>query len=200
MLKKLAPRDRLALMVAGIAVAVFLLAEFGLLPLYDLLHASTGGVEDKELTLRRDQRLVAGAGNLPALRAAADQDLKRAEVGLLESPSAPLANAEWQRIIRELADQKGVELISSEVLRTQGLSPDYSLVAGRALIRCRLDQLVDLLAAFGTSPKLLVATNLHVTPLTGDAQKRLQVEIAVAAPMRATKQKAAERGQGTEAR
>jgi len=197
MLEKLAPRDRLALTVAGIAVAVFLLAEFGLLPLYDLLHASTGGVEERELTLRRDQRLVAGAANLPALRAAADQELKSAEAGLLESPNAPLANAEWQRILRELADQKGVELTSSEVLHIQDLSPDYSLVAGRAQIRCRLDQLVDLLAAMGTSPKLLAVTSLHIVPLIGDPQKRLQVEILIDAAMRAVKQGTGDRGQGT---
>ena len=188
MLEKLTSRDRLAVKVAAAAVAVFLVAEFGLLPLYDLLHGRSGGVEEKELTLRRHQRLVATAAALPGLRAAADQELKDAESGLLESPTPPLANAEWQRIVRELADQKGLELGSTEVVHMQDLSPDYSLVTGRAQIRCRLDQLVELLVAMATSSKLLAATNLRVASIQGDPQKRLQVEITISAAMRAAKQ------------
>jgi len=187
MLEKLSPRDRTMLKVAAAAVAVFLLAQFGLLPLYDLLRGSSGGIEEKELTLRRYQRLVAAAATLPATRAAADQKLKDAESGLLESPSVSLANAEWQRLVRELADQKGLELGSSEVLRVESLSPDYSLVVGRAQIHCRVEQLVDLLVALATSPKLLAATNLRVAPMGSDPQRQLQVEITIGAAMRAVK-------------
>lgn len=193
MLEKLTPRDRLVVKVAAIAVAVFLVAQFGVLPLYDSLSSSSGGIDEKELTLQRYQRLVAEGATQPATRSAAEQKLKEAEAGLLESSSASLANAEWLRIVRELADQKGLELSSSEVLRVEDLSPDYSLVLGRAQIRCRLDQLVDLLVALATSPKLLAATNLRITPLGGDPQKRLQVEITIGAAMRAVKQEAGKR-------
>ncbi len=187
MLEKLSPRDRLMVKVAAGAVAVFLVAQFGVLPLYDLLATSSGGIEEKELTLRRYQRLVATTATLPATDAAAEQRLKDAESGLLEGPSESLAKAEWQRIVRALAEQKGLQIGSSEALRVEKLSPDYALVTGRVALGGRLDQLVDLLALMAASPKLLAATNLRVTPLGNDPQRRLQVEITISAAMRAVK-------------
>ncbi len=187
MLEKLTPRDRVALKVAGIALALFLAVDFVILPFYDAVQASSGGIEKKELTLRRYQRLVALAEGQPAQRAAAEQRLKDAEAGLLVGPSESLANAEWQRLVRELAKGKGLELSSSEVLRVEKLSPDYALVTGRVALNARLDQLVDMLVAMATSPKLLAANGLKVTPMQGDAQKRLQVDMTISAPMRAAK-------------
>lgn len=187
MFEKLSPRDRIALKLAVVALAIFLVTRFGVFPLYDELGKSPEEIGQKELMLRRYQRLVAESATQPATRSAAEERLKDLESGLLESPSVSLANAEWQRLMRELADQKGLELSSSEVLRVEGLSPEYALILGRVQLRCRLDQLVDLLVALATSPKLLAATNLRVTPLQGDPQKRLQVELTIGAPMRAVK-------------
>ena len=187
MLEKLTPRDRIALKVAGVALVLFLVADFGVLPLSDALQASSQGIEKKELTLRRYQRLVALASSQPASHAAAEKSLGDAEAGLLESPSESLANAEWQRLVRELAKEKGLELSSSEVLRVEKLSPDYALVTGRVALAARLDQLVDMLVAMATSPKLLAANSLKVTPMGGDPQKRLQVEMTISAAMRAAK-------------
>lgn len=194
MLEKLSPKDRVALKVAVAAVAVFVLAQFGVLPLLDSLRGSAGGTGEKELMLRRYRHLVAESAAEPVLRSVAEGRLKDLESGLLESPTVPLANAEWQRIVRELADSKGIELNSSEVLRVENLSTDYTLVLGRVQLRCRLEQLVDLLAAVATSPKLLVAANLRVGALQGDAQKRLQVDLTIGAPMRAAKTAAGETG------
>lgn len=187
MLEKLTPRDRVALKVAGVSLLFFLVADFVALPVYDALETSSGGIEKKELTLRRYQRLVASAAAQPATRVAVEERLRDAESGLLESPSETLADAEWQRLVSELAREKGLELTSSEVLRTEKLSPDYALVTGRVALSARLDQLVDLLVALASSRKLLDATSLKVRPLQGDPQKKLQVEIVVGAAMRAAK-------------
>jgi hypothetical protein len=187
MLEKLSPRDRVALKVAAAAVALFLVVQLGVLPLFDKMRGTPREVGEQELMLRRYQRLVAESTSQGRIRAAAEARLKDLESGLLESASPSLANAEWQRLMRDLADQKGLELGSSEVLRVEGLSSDYAMVLGRVQLRCRLDQLVDLLVALATSPKLLRATALKVSALQGDPQKRLQVELTIGALMRATK-------------
>jgi hypothetical protein len=187
MLEKLSPRDRVALKVAAAAVALFLVVQLGVLPLLDKMRGTPREVGEEELMLRRHQRLVAESTSQGRIRAAAEARLKDLESGLLESASPSLANAEWQRLMRDLADQKGLELGSSEVLRVEGLSSDYAMVLGRVQLRCRLDQLVDLLVALATSPKLLRATALKVSALQGDPQKRLQVELTIGALMRATK-------------
>ena len=147
MFEKLSRRDRIALGVGVGAAALFLLLNFGVFPLFERLDISPEVVQQKEVELRRDKRLLAEAELEKAHLSAASERLKGLETGLLESSSPALANAEWQRLVGQLADSKGIELGTSELLRIQDLGAGYSLVTGRVQFRCRLDQLVDFLAA-----------------------------------------------------
>ena len=183
MLEKLQEKDRVALILCAVAVGLFLLVQFGVFPLLDRLPRGPGGIQDKELTLRRYQRLLGESGQAQSSLTAAQQRLTSLESGLLESPSATLANAEWQRLLRELADSQGLQLGSSEFIRTQDLGSGYSMVLGRIQLRCRLDQLVPFLVALADSPKLLAVTQLRVFALQNDPQNGLNVELTIGAPM-----------------
>ncbi len=187
MLANLKKRDRNALLAAGATVVLFLLIRFVVFPILDSAPKSGNGIEEKELSLKRAQRLVAASATESANLAAVEQKVKGLEGGLLESSSVSLANAEWQRVIREMADSKDLGLGSSEFLRVLPLSPEYQLVTGRVQLNCRLDQLVDFIIAMGSAPKLLTVTNLRLAPLQGDAQKRMTVDMTVGAVMRAEK-------------
>jgi hypothetical protein len=144
-------------------------------------------VQQQEVELRRDKRLLAEAElERTHLTAAADR-LKGLESGLLDSPTPSLANAEWQHLVGQLADSKGIQLGSSEFLRIQGRGAGYSLVTGRVQLRCRLDQLVDFLVALATSPKLLSVTSLSVSALQGDPQGTLNVQLTIGAATRTVK-------------
>ncbi len=187
MLAKLRPRDRIALALGAIAATLFLVMKFGVFPLLDRLPEGPKAIEEKELTLRLSQRLVAASGIEQTKLTTAQERLKSLEASLLESTSPSLANAEWQRLVRELADSKGIELGSSEFLRMQDLSPDYALVTGRVQLRCRLDQLVDFLVAVATSPKPLSIRRLRISTSQGDPEKRMNVELMIGAAMRAVK-------------
>ncbi len=188
MFEKLGRRDRIALGLGVGATALFLLLNFGVLPLFERLGTSAEAVQQKEVELRRDKRLLAEAELEKIHLAAAGDRLKGLEAGLLESPSPSLANAEWQRLVGQLADSKGIQPGSSEFLRTQDLGTGYSLVIGRVQLRCRLDQLVDFLVALATSPKLLSVTGLLVNPLQGDPQGTLNVQLTIGAAIRTVKQ------------
>ena len=192
MLKKLSRRDRIALTAAAITAVLFVLLNFGVLPLLDHLGTSPEEVQQKEVELRRDKRLLAEAElEKGHLTAAADR-LKGLEAGLLESPSPSLANAEWQHLVGQLADSKGIQLGSSEFLRIQERGAGYSLVTGRVQLRCRLDQLVDFLVALATSPKLLSVTALSVSAPQGDPQGTLNVQMTIGAAIRTVKPVSAE--------
>jgi hypothetical protein len=187
MLNKLSPRDRIALILAAAATALFLLVNFIVFPLLDRFTHDSDSVGQEEVTLRRYQRLLSEAELKKAQLAAAQQGLRGLEAGLLESSSTSLANAEWQHLVGELADRKGVELGSSEFLRVQNLSPEYSLLTGRLQLRCRLDQLVDFLVAMASSPKLFSIERMTISGPQGDAQKRVSVQLVVGAAVHATK-------------
>jgi hypothetical protein len=177
----------MAVVVAAGATALFLLVNYAVFPLLDRFTHDPEAVGQEEVTLRRYQRLLSEAELKKTQLTVAQKDLKGVEAGLLESPSTSLANAEWQHLVRELADRKGIELGSSEFLRVQNLSPEYSLLTGRVQLRCRLDQLVDFLVAMASSPKLLSVTRMTVSGPQGDAQKRVNVQLVVGAAVRAVK-------------
>ncbi len=182
-------------MMGAVGVGLFLVIRFVAFPLLDRLPQSPGSIEGKELTLERYQRLVRESALEQARLTNARERLTSLESGLLESPSASLANAEWQRLVRESADSQGIELGSSEFLRTEDLRGEYSLVIGRAQLRCRLDQLVAFLVALADSRKLMSVTRMRIWALQGDEQKRLNVELTIGAAMSTAKLKEDTRGQ-----
>jgi len=186
--EKLSRRDRIVLIIGVAATALFTLFNFGVFPMLDHLGTSPEVVQQREVELRRDQRLLADAKLEPAHFTAAEARLKGLEAGLLESSSPFLANAEWQRLVGQLADSKGIQISSSEFLRTQELEVGYSLVTGRANFRCRVDQLVDFLVALASSPKLLSVTGLTVYGARGDSQEMPNVELTIGAVIRTVKQ------------
>jgi hypothetical protein len=188
MLAKLSRRDRIALTAAAVAAVLFMLLNFGVFPLLEHLGSSPEVVQQNEVELRRDMRLLAEAELERTHLSAAGERLKGLEAGLLESSSPSLANAEWQRLVGQLADSKGIELGSSEFLRTQELGAGYSLVTGRVQFRCRLDQLVDFLVALAGFPRLLSVTSLTVTGSQGDPQGKLNVQLIIGAATRTLKQ------------
>jgi hypothetical protein len=188
MLAKLSRRDRIALTAAAVAAALFMLLNFGVFPLLEHLGSSPELVQQNEVELRRDKRLLAEAELEKAHLSAAADRLKGVEAGLLDSPVPSLANAEWQRLVGQLADSKGIQLGSSESLRIQELGAGYSLVTGRVQLRCRLDQLVDFLVALATAPKLLSVTGLTVSAPQGDPQGKLNVQLTIGAATRTVKQ------------
>jgi hypothetical protein len=83
--------------------------------------------------------------------------------------------------VGQLAESKGIDLGSSELLRTQDLGSGYSLVTGRVQFRCRLDQLVDFMVALSGFPKLLSVTGLSVVAVQGDPQGRVLVRLTIGA-------------------
>jgi hypothetical protein len=188
MLSKLSQRDRMVLLV-GAALALFLLVgNYVVWPVLDELAENSGAVQQDEIELQRDQHLLAHAAVEETRVAAASDHLKELEAGLLEGASPSLANAEWQHVVNQLADSKGITLGSSEFLRVQDLGAGYSLVTGRLQFHCRLNQLVDFLVGMAASPKLLSVTHLVVTASQGDPQGLLNVELTVGAAARTMKQ------------
>jgi hypothetical protein len=188
MFKKLSRRERIALGAGVGAATLFIVLNYGAFPLLEGLDTSAEVIQQKEVELRRDQRLLAETELEKTHLRAARERLKGLEAGLLESSSPSLANAEWQKLVGQLADSKGIEAGSREVLRVQELGAGYSLVTGRVQFRCRLDQLVDFLAALAAFPKLLSVADVDVISPQGDPKQKLIVQLTIGAATRTVKQ------------
>ena len=188
MFSKLERRDRIALLIGGAAVLLFLALTYVVQPLLDRLSQSAGAALQKEITLRRDQRLLARTQFEKTHGVELSEHLKALEAGLIESASPSLANAEWQKTAGEVAERSGIVLGSSEFLRTRDLGSGYSLITGRLQFRCRIDQLVAFLSGLAAAPKLLSVVSVSVTATQGDPQNTLNVQLTVGAAVRTTAQ------------
>ncbi len=176
---RLSPRDQRTLKVGGVVAGFLLLLYLGLY-FFDPLVAENPQVEEKELLLQRYLRL-AGSTEVKTQLAEREERRTALRAGLLESRSVSLAGAEWQRLVRDLAESKGIELVRSEFLRVQETNSEYSLVSGRVQFRCRPDQLVDFLIALANSPKLLSVPQLKAYSLANDPEKRLVIDMTIGA-------------------
>ena len=176
-------RDKRALAVAGAAVALFLLFQFAVFPLWDGWQQGRINLPVLERTLLKYRQAVAATGLRNAEATSLETRLREEEAGLLSSDSAALASAELQDVVKQLTAAQSIPIGSSNFLPTKPLGADYVQVPLGVQFPCQLDQLVNLLQALAQSPKNLRVLRLQIQA-TNVAEKLLQVNLTVGGVMR----------------
>ncbi len=179
---KLSKRDRKLLWLAGIAVSLYLLMNYWVLPYYDSLAESREKIPVQERRYANYQGILGGKSSAQEALAAAQQRLAGLEAGLLSSGSDALASAELQGLLKNLVISTNMSFRRSDALPVTALTPEYKRVPARVEIGGTIEQLHELLKALLNSPRHLVVEELRVTPIMGLAQgKMLQLNLTVAA-------------------
>jgi hypothetical protein len=157
-------RDRRALTLAGIAGAVFLALQFGVLPAWDSMQAEREGLEVREQTFLKFRDAVESKAQREAERALSEGQLQEAEAGLLSGETPAIASAELRARVQQLAAEHGMEVVSSQFLPERPLGEDYLQVPLGMQLRGRIDGLVGFLQAFesGTTALSIVGLNIQV--------------------------------------
>src|SRR5258706_6731905 len=109
---QLAKRDRLALMLAGIAVALFVLMDFAVLPIWDSLQERRDSLPIQEKKLEKYREVAATVGIRGAEVSAVEGRLKQAEGGLLDNKTAAMASAELQGLAKQLTVAQSIDVRS----------------------------------------------------------------------------------------
>lgn len=183
----LSPRDKRALIVLALAVASFLLIGFGLLPLVDRLAEARQGLATQEMTLRKYRRAATGE----VARQASLSDLQKrvvtVEAGMLESPTAALAAAELQRILKEMAAANRIELSATEFLPAKALDSEHTLISTRFTVTANMDRLVNFLVTLESAPKAFGVRTLAVYANVPNPEKKVSATLVLAGVMRTEK-------------
>jgi hypothetical protein len=111
----------------------------------------------------------------------AEAALAQREKGLLIADTAPQAQAQLVQILRAIgeAETPPVE-IRSESFGINPLGNDYGAASAGVVFDCRIDQLVNMLAAVTARPEMVSATELHVNA-TANKDKRITVRMTISA-------------------
>jgi hypothetical protein len=186
-------RDRRAVLIVGIAAAIFLALEFGALPLWDNLQAEREGLEVREQTFRKFREAVESRAAREAEKALLEGQLREAEAGLLPGETPAIASAELRTRVQQLAAEHGMEVPTIQFLAERPLGEEYVQVPLGIQLKGRIDGLVGFLEDCEAGPTTLRVLGLNIQG-GGDPAKILTIGLTVAGIIPSSRSAGAETG------
>ncbi len=183
-MKELEPREKKAVMALAVALgltAVVLAYEFWPASAAAVADASPQSVPQVEQRLARVRDIAATVPAKQEILKKVAADLETREKGLIRADTAQQAQAQVITILRGLgaAEAPPIEIRATELGAITSFGDDYGAVNVSIQVECRIEQLLNFLAALAARPELIATRDLRV--LTGDPkQKTLNVRITVA--------------------
>lgn len=113
---KITPRDRKFLIAGAVAIGLFVMLNYAVLPLYDSIMFKRRDIALKEMTLQKYQRKIETQGALRKKLAEVQRRSREVEQSLLKGGTTSLAAADIQRIVDTVARQSRVSIKSVKVL------------------------------------------------------------------------------------
>ena len=163
---KVSKRERSLVALAALAVVIYSLINWLVLPIWDSVTDSPATIEAQTRRVVNYRRVLLGTDSVKAALDAAQKQTKQMEGGLLSNRNDSLASAELQGLLREMAISKGMNLRRSDPIPVKVASPEYEKVSARIEVMGNIDQLVGLLAAMETSPRILFLEEIRISPAT----------------------------------
>ena len=160
----LSTRDRRALILLGAGLLTVLVLRFGV-----YRDSQTTVVEAKDsspLAEKRLARLRQAEIQVPAKRAAlktVSAAVALREKGILRAPTAQQVQAHLLETIRRVGKNEGIEVRGGEFPEVRPLGDEYGEAAVSVNFECRIEQLVNFLAALTREPELLATNEVRVS-------------------------------------
>lgn len=175
-------RDRRALAYLGVALV--------LSGIYRFWPADTGveqiqaTPESVDVAEQRLARLRDIAATIPAKQEIVTQvtsELAIREQGLIKAETGPQAQAQLIQILRRLGTDEApaVEIRATQLGALAPLDDFYGAANVTVQLTCRIEQLINFLAAISAQPELIVTQNLQITSANA-SDKNVQVRLTVA--------------------
>jgi type II secretory pathway component PulM len=181
-MRTLEPREKKAVMALGatlVVAAVVLAYEFWPSGPAAVASASPLSVAQMEQRLARVRETAAAVPGKQEVLKKVAADLETREKGLIRADTAQQAQAQVITILRGMGAAEGLEIRATELGAIAPFGDDYGAVNVSIQAECRIEQLLNFLAALAARPELIATRDLRV--IAGDAkQKTLNVRITVA--------------------
>ncbi len=176
-MKKLAKRDKRALIGGGILAVLYLLVFQLILPFYDAGSTVDGQLDQKKRVLRAAVRTIQERDVYAAQVAEIDKVLTQYEQRLLEAPDATTAATQLDEIVRSLANENNVTLTKSNPLQERKVGDRYTKVTVQINLDGDLATTSAFLYALSVHPKFLLVENFSVSKfrLVNNLQPRMEV-------------------------
>ena len=142
------------------------------------VKAGIDSIPPGEQRLSRVRQVSATVPGKETLLKQVDQELAEREKGIILADTAAQAQAQLLETIRGVAKAQGIEVRGAEELRIRPLADDYGEAAVTVAFNCRIEQLVNLLAALTSEPQLISTSEVRVGS-TNAKDKAIQVRLSL---------------------
>ena len=133
-----------------------------------------------EQRLARLKDIAASSAAKQDIFKSVSSELAQRETGLVRTETVQQAEAQIQTRVREVLAAEGLELRFSEFAAVQPLGDAYGLAPTSIQFECRVEQLVNVLAALSTQAELIATRDLQITS-ANPKDKTVRVRLTVAA-------------------
>ncbi len=192
---KITAREKKYLVIGGgiLAMSALLYAGLELIPSG---AASTGSVDHKKRVLLQYRETIGREKDYKTRVEQYNQRLTQNMSRLLPFDNPTIAAAELQKVLKDIADQNGVEIIRKDIQKEQRMQ-DLVKVAVRIETNCVPDQLVQFLAAVENYDKFLSVDELVINSFRIQKKYEIRPSLVVSGYIAAAETKPAEKIAGT---
>ena len=176
---KISGRERNLLIVAGV-LALLVAFRLGLFAPSEQAVAAPP-VETVEMAERKLARMRQAAVTLPGKETLLKQalaELETKEKGLIQAETAQQAQAQLLQVIRTLGKAEAIDARGGELGPVRPLGEHYGEVSVAVVFECRIEQLVNFLAALTAQPELLATSEVRITS-ANPREKTLSVRLTL---------------------
>jgi len=176
-MKKLAKRDKRALIGAGILIVGYVVVFQLILPFYDAGNTVDGQLDQKKRILRSAVRQIQEREVYATQVAEIDKVLAQYEQRLLDAPDSTTAATQLDEIVRNLANENQVTLTKSNPLQERKVGDRFTKVTVQINLDGDLTTTTAFLYALSVHPKFLLVENFSVSKfrLVNNLQPRMEV-------------------------
>jgi len=175
---KLSQRDRRALLLLGVALAIMLAVKFAGSSGPEVAEAAVESVDMAEKKLLKFRQLAATVPGKEVLLKQAVSELATRDAGLIQADTAQQAQAQLLTVIRTLGKKEDIDARGGEFGPVKPLGADYGEVSVSVQFECRIEQLVNFLAALTSQSELLATSEMRISS-ANPKEKTLTVRLAL---------------------
>jgi Tfp pilus assembly protein PilO len=177
------------LMMLALALLVYGLAVWFVIPMYDRLSAASDVAAEKQNQLRRYRRAELRKGQYADLLKVANDRVTKGESVVIAAANASLASAEMQSLIEGVCTKVGITIAQRTLGNPRRLNDFFAEVPMTLSFDSTPGQLVSFLSELRSLPRLVSVRGLQVAPLSPvseapkgvDLLKNLRVNMTMAA-------------------
>jgi len=175
---KITPRDKNFIIVGTVAVCIFVLIKFFLLPFYDTTVNQKEDIQLKERTLEKYLQFIQKQAELQQNLKRLAREEKTIQSSLLKGETSSLAAADIQKIVDKAAQSSELDIKSVKVLEP-GKKEEFTTIPIQVMLTSDLSRLKKFIDSIETNRKLLTIPELKIRVKDKRRPKEISVTLKI---------------------